>query len=168
MTTSHTTPADIELALPLAELSVAQIAALPSVQLQEAHSKLLALQAMVKGVLDRFHAALDQRYTEAAAVSRQASGRDFGVCHLSDGPLRITVDLPKKVAWDQVQLAEIARRIAASGDKVIDYIDTEYSIPESRFNAWPPTLKDSFAKARTVKPGKASFRLTLIVEGGEQ
>lgn len=164
MTTSHTTPVDIEQAMPLAEMSVAQIAALPPAQLQEAHTNLLTLQSLVKGVLDRFHAALDQRYAEQAASARQANGRDFGVCHLSDGPLRITVDVPKKVAWDQAHLAEIAQRIAAAGDKVGDYIDTDYSIPETRFNAWPTTLKETFAKARTVKPGKTSYRIALVQE----
>ncbi|KRH78593.1 hypothetical protein FERRO_15840 [Ferrovum sp. JA12] len=150
--------------LPLAEMSVAQIAALPVAQLQETHTNLLTLQSAIKGVLERFHAALDQRYAEQATAARQANGRDFGVCHLDDGPLRITVDVPKRVAWDQVQLAEIAHRITASGDKVSDYIDIEYSVSESRFNAWPATLKESFAKARTVKSGKASYRLALVKE----
>jgi hypothetical protein len=150
--------------MPVAEMSVAQIAALPADQLQEAHVNLLTLQTAIKGVLDRFTAALDQRYAEQAIDARQANGRDFGVCHLTDGSLRITVDVPKRVQWDQAQLAEIAQRIAAAGDKVSDYIDTDYSVSESRFNAWPSTLKETFAKARTVKPGKASYRLALVQE----
>ncbi len=150
--------------LSLAEMSVAQIAALPATQLQEVHGNLLSLQSAVKGLLERFNAALDQRYAEQAHADRQASGRDFGVCHLNDGPLRITIDVPKLVAWDQAQLAGISQHIAASGDKVSDYIDIEYSVSESRFNAWPATLKESFAKARTVKPGKASYRLALVQE----
>ncbi len=153
--------------LPLAEMNVAQIAALPAAQLQEAHSNLLTLQSAVKNVLERFNAALDLRYAERAASARQANGRDFGVCHLNDGSLRITVDVPKRVAWDQAQLAEIAHRISAAGDKVSDYIDIEYSVSESRFNAWPATLKESFTKARTVKPGKASYRLALVQENHE-
>lgn len=150
--------------MPVAEMSVAQIAALPADQMQEAHVNLLTLQTAIKGVLDRFTAALDQRYAEQAIAARQANGRDFGVCHLTDGPLRITVDVPKRVQWDQAQLAEIAQRIAAAGDKVSDYIDTEYSVSESRFNAWPSTLKETFTKARTVKPCKASYRLALVQE----
>lgn len=150
--------------MPVAEMSVAQITALPADQLQEAHVNLLTLQTAIKGVLDRFTAALDQRYAEQAIAARQANGRDFGVCHLTDGPLQITVDVPKRVQWDQAQLAEIAQRIATAGDKVSDYIDTDYSVSESRFNAWPSTLKETFAKARTVKPGKASYRLALVQE----
>ena len=167
MTSSHDLPLQIEQPMPLAEMSVAQIAALPQVQLQEAHTNLLSLQTMVKAVLERMHTALDQRYAESAKAARLASGRDFGVCHINDGELRVTVDLPKKVTWDQKQLSATAARIAAAGDKVSDYIDTDYSISESRFNNWPPALKDQFAQARTVKPGKATYRLALVdPEGG--
>ncbi len=162
MTTTHTTPVDLEYSMPLADMSVAQIVALPHAQLQEAHTNLLALQSMVKSVLDRFHAALEQRYGEQAAAARQADGRDFGVCHVNDGVLRITVELPKRVTWDQARLADMAQRMAAAGDKVSEYIDTDYSIPESRYNNWPTPLKETFAKARTVKPGRASFRLALV------
>ena len=167
MTTSHTSPVHIEQAMPLTEMSVAQSAALPHAQLQEAHINLLSLQSMVKAVLDRMHTALDQRYAAQAQAARLTNGRDFGVCHLNDGELRITVDLPKKVSWDQAQLAATAARIASSGDKVSDYIDTDYSIPENRFNNWPPALKEQFAPARTVKPGKPSYRLTLVQENLE-
>lgn len=166
MTTPHTSTVQIEQAMPLAEMSVAQIGALPAAQLQEAHINLLSLQSMVKAVLDRMHTALDQRYADQAQAARLANGRDFGVCHLTDGALRITVDLPKKVAWDQVQLSATAARIAAAGDKVADYIDTDYSISESRFNNWPPVFKDQFAPARTVRPGKPTYRLALVNEEG--
>lgn len=169
MTTSHAfdAPVHLDQAMPLAQMSVAQIAALPPAQLQEAHANLLALQAMVKTVLDRMHTALEQRYAEWAQATRLANGRDFGVCHLNDGELRISVDLPKKVTWDQTQLAAIAARIAAAGDRVQDYVDVDYSVSESRFNNWPAALKEQFAAARTVKPGKPSYRLALQApEGG--
>ena len=45
------------------------------------------------------------------------------------------------------------------------FIDIEFSIPESRFNALPPAWRDQFAPARTVKPGKQSFKLSF--DGGE-
>ena len=167
MTTSHTSPVHIEQAMPLVEMSVSQIAALAPAQLQEAHTNLLTLQSMVKAVLDRMHTALDQRYAEQAHAARQANGRDFGVCHLNDGALRVTVDLPKTVTWDQTQLAATAARIAAAGDRVADFIDVDYSVSESRFNNWPPALKDQIVPARTVKPGKPVYRLALVEsEGG--
>jgi len=78
--------------------------------------------------------------------------------------VRITADLPKKVDWDQTRLAEITRRIAANGDDPSEYVDTSYRISETKFNAWPESLKSAFAPARTLKTGKPGFRLALLQE----
>lgn len=148
----------------LGELSVSQIAALPQTRLQELDITLSDLLAWVKQARERLNAALEQRYGEQARAGLHGSGRDFGVTHLADGDLRVTYDLPKRVTWDQKRLAEIAERIAAAGDRIQDYMEVDLSVSESRFNAWPPALKEQFAAARTVKPGKPSFRLALINE----
>lgn len=68
------------------------------------------------------------------------------------------------MSWSQEQLATIAQRITASGEKVEDYLDIEFSVSESRFNNWPAVLRAQFETARTVKPGKSSFRLALVTE----
>jgi hypothetical protein len=125
------------------------------------------MQVNIKAVLDRVHAALEQRYGEQASAKRLQTGKDFGVCHLTDGPVRVTVDLPKRVSWDQVQLSILAERIIEAGENVSDYIDIEYSIAESRYNHWPASLQGLFNSARTVKPGKASYRLALLSSKGE-
>ncbi|AKH37554.1 MULTISPECIES: hypothetical protein [Nitrosomonas] len=151
----------------ITDLSVSEIAALPPAQLQELHSNLLTMQANIKTVLDRVHAALNQRYGEQASAMRLQTGKDFGVCHLTDGPVRVTVDLPKRVSWDQVQLSILAERITQAGENVSDYIDIEYSIAEFRYNHWPASLQGLFNSARTVKPGKASYRFALLNSKGE-
>ena len=81
-----------------------------------------------------------------------------------DGQLRIKFDLPKKVSWDQKQLAEIAERIVASGEKVEGYLDIKLSVSESRYTNWPPALQQQFAAARTVDSGKPAFTLSLDSE----
>lgn len=78
--------------------------------------------------------------------------------------MRITADLPKKVEWDQTRLAEITRRIAQSGDDPKQYVEISYRVSETKFNAWPETLKSAFEAARTVKSGKPSYRLALVKE----
>ena len=110
---------------------------------------------------DRMTTALEQRYGETARTALVESGRDFGVTHFADGPLRISYELPKRVTWDQKRLSDIVERISASGERVQDYIDVELSVSESRFNGWPPVLKEQFEGARTVKAGKAKFVLEL-------
>jgi hypothetical protein len=148
-------PADI------ASMSISQLAALPPEQKAEIHRNLDEALAWLKQARAKFDAALDAAYGEQARAARLEAGKDFGVVHLNDGPLRVTVDVPKRVAWDQAQLAAIARRIAEAGDRVEDYLDVEFSVPESRFNNWPAALREQFASARTVKPGKPVFRLIL-------
>ena len=143
------------------DLTVQQFNELSSEQLQHAQISLQELQSALKQALDRLNAALEVRYGERAREARLAADKDFGVVHLDDQGLRVTVDVPKKVSWKQPQLAEKALRIDASGERIEDYLDVEYSIPESRYTNWPPFLREQFAAARTVKPGKTSFRLAL-------
>ncbi|GAB3542084.1 hypothetical protein GCM10027343_13510 [Noviherbaspirillum agri] len=87
-----------------------------------------------------------------------------GVVHFDDGHVRITADLPKKVDWDQKRLSEITQRIAANGDDPSEYVEISYRISETKFNAWPESIKSAFAPARTLKTGKPGFRLALLQE----
>ena len=148
----------------LTALSVADLAALPTTQLAEIVRNLDDLLTWHKQQRAKVDAALDQSYAERIQKVRADAGKDFGTVHIDDGAVRVTVDVPKRVSWDQTKLAAIAQRLAAAGDRVEDYIDIEFSIPESRFNALPPAWRDQFASARTVKPGKPTFRLTTISE----
>ena len=152
-------PADI------AEMSVGQLAALPAEQKAEISRNLDQALDWLKRARTKFDTALESAYGERIKDERVSVGKDFGTVHLHDGALHVAADTPKRVSWDQSVLGEIARRIAASGEQVEDYIDIEFSIPESRFNALPPAWRDQFAPARTVKPGKQSFKLSF--DGGE-
>jgi hypothetical protein len=38
-------------------------------------------------------------------------------------------------------------------------VDTKISVSETKYNAWPPAVRDLFAPARTVKSGKAKFEV---------
>jgi len=151
-------PAELE-ALPIAEL-----AALPPQQLLEIETHLADLSAWTKKIQSRLHAALDQRYGDRAREVLLDSGRDFGTTHLQDDTLHIKFELPKKVTWDQKQLAAIAQRILASGEKLEDFIDLKYTVSESRFTNWPEGLRAQFAPARTIAAGKPSFTLTLTLD----
>ena len=118
-------PADI------AAMSVGQLAALPPAQKAEISRNLDEALAWLKQARAKFDAALEAAYGEQARAARLEAGKDFGFVHLKDGLLRVTVDVPKRVSWDQAQLAAIARRIAAAGEKVEDYLDVEFSVSES-------------------------------------
>jgi hypothetical protein len=145
----------------ISEMSDAQLAALPAPQLVEVLRNLEHLQDWVKKARGKFDAALARRFTDLERAARVDGQKDFGVVHFSEGLLNISADTPKRVSWDQAQLAAISQRIAASGEQVSDYLDVEFSVPEARFNNWPPGLRSEFEAARTVKPGKTSFKFLL-------
>lgn len=148
----------------LTALSTLQLQTLPPPQLVEVHCNLAKLATWLKTEQTKVHTAMQKRFGEFERTARAQVGKDFGTVHFNEGELRVTVDQPKRVSWDQKQLASIAQRITASGDRVEDYLDIEFSISESRFNAWPPSMREQFEAARTVKPGKASYDLAINSE----
>ena len=122
------------------------------------------LLASGKALSDHIDQAIDFKWSERARNLRHDAGKDTGVVHFDDGNVRVTADLPKKVDWDQARLAEITRRITDSGDDAKQYVEISYRVSETKFNAWPETLKSAFAPARTLKTGKPGFRLALLQE----
>ena len=69
------------------------------------------------------------------------------------------VTYPKKVDWDQKQLAALADEIKAAGSYVSDYIKISYEISEASWKAWPREIKEQFEKARTVSRGNPSVKV---------
>ena len=122
------------------------------------------LQALAKAVVDHLDRALDLKYSKQAHALRLAAGKDTGVVHFDDGHVQVTADLPKKVDWDQKKLADLVRRMTANGDNPAEYVEISYRVSETKFNAWPETLKSAFAPARILKTGKPGFRLALLQE----
>lgn len=104
------------------------------------------------------------RYRERAQTALRDSGRDFGTARLTDGPLQVKFEIPKRVQWDQKRLAEIARRIVAGGEAVESYLDVKLSVPEGRYTNWPPALQEQFCAARTATPGTPSIEITNEME----
>ena len=148
----------------IAAMSVTELAALPVQQKIEVDRNINEALAWLKKARIKLDAAFDQCYGEQGRQALHESGRDFGTSYVSDGRLRIKFDLPKKVSWDQAQLTQIAERIAAAGDEPRSFLDIKLSVSETRFNAWPRSLQQQFAAARTVEAGKPGFTLTIDEE----
>ncbi len=151
---------------------LSQVSAMPATQLSEASPDLLQkalIAAMTevtqaKNQLEHIEHAIDMRYAQRAKSLRLAQGKDTGVVHFDDGNVRVTADLPKKVEWDQKQLHELILRIASSGDNPAEFIETSYRVSETKYQAWQESLRSQFTPARTVKVGKATYRLALFSE----
>ncbi len=84
--------------------------------------------------------------------------------HLADwlnGAVTVIADLPKKVEWDQGELNSLVAAIRAEDGDPAEYVDTLFRVPERKYAAWPRHIRTAFERARTVKPGKPTFRLAL-------
>ena len=155
---SRTIPDQI-LATPVREL-----ADLASDSLFQVKSDAADLLAIAKAPVEHIDRALDLKYVDRAHQLRLAANKDTGIVHFDDGNVRVTADLPKKVEWDQKQLAELVARIAAAGDNPAEFVETSYRVSETKYQAWQESLRSQFTPARTVKVGKASYRLALLSE----
>ncbi|MBF0423412.1 MAG: hypothetical protein HQL73_10515 [Magnetococcales bacterium] len=143
----------------LPESSPVQLAALPVEQLatlmDEADAHLRRAQA-IKRSLDE---AVAHRYDNRTSLVRNQNQKPTGIVRFDDGPFVVIADLPKKPEWDQERLATIVGQIRESGENPMDYVEVSYRVPESRYNAWPTSIRKYFEPARTLKVGRPTFKL---------
>lgn len=143
----------------LADLSVAELAALMPLQILHAIEHVEAATAGLDALRRKLDAALDANYRERVRRACAEAGQDVGLFNIDAGEVRLRVEITEQVVWDQTQLAAMAARIAKGGECVEAYLDITYDIPETRWSKWPPTLRDSFARARVATPGPPTYRL---------
>ncbi len=86
---------------------------------------------------------------------REALAGKIGT-HTIDG---VKFYIPKQVKWDQAILADLYARCAAGNENPLDYMTIAYDVPESRYKAWPETIRSEFEPARTVSTGKIRIQL---------
>jgi hypothetical protein len=142
-------------------MPVGKIAALPAPVLALLQMEAEEAAKSARSLADWLNGAIALRYAERAADARRAEGKDSGTIRLEDGEVTVVADLPKKVEWDQGMLARMVERIRAANDDPADYVEIAIKVPERRYAAWPPALREGFAAARTVGTGKPTFRLML-------
>lgn len=87
--------------------------------------------------------------------------KDTGTVRIADGDVTVVADLPKRVEWDQDELAAMVARIDAAGADPAAYVETSYRVSERKYAAWPESIREGFTAARTVRAGRPSFRLVI-------
>jgi hypothetical protein len=145
----------------LEDLSKEQIKGLPKPALQELSVLLDQMADAVSLAKSQLVAALEDLYGSHIKETLLDLGKDTGTIHLSDDSLLIKAEIGKRVDWDQGQLAAIAQRLASAGEDPAEFIDVKYSVSERKYGAWPQALRSQFESARTLKPSKPKFTLTL-------
>jgi len=145
----------------LPNMPIGDIAALPAETLVLLQDEADEALRSAKTTRDWIGGALALKYDAAAVKARKTAGKDTGTVRIQDGSVTVVADLPKKVVWDQAQLAALVERIRAEGDDPAEYVDIAIKVPERKFTAWPSHIRAAFEDARTVRVGKPTFRLSL-------
>lgn len=150
----------------LRNMQIGEIVALPAEQLvllQDAANEALR---SAKAISDWLEGAIALKYTDRAVMARMEASKDTGTVRFDDGAVTVIADLPKRVDWDQAQLAGLVERISAAGDDPTEYVDVSFKVPERKYVAWPESIRQTFEPARTVRTGALKVKLEL--NGGAQ
>jgi len=150
----------------LLDLDPQEIAGLPVEMLAVLGHEIDALLKRAKAAKARLDGALSLRYATRAAEERRAAGKDTGTTRFDDGDFTVVADLPKRVEWDQAQLAAMVERIRASGDDPAQYVDIAFKVPERKYAAWPDAIRAGFEPARTVKTG--TLKVEIVPQEGDR
>jgi hypothetical protein len=145
-------------------MPIGEISALPAALLAVLQEEAEDAAKAARSLADWLNGAITLRYADRAAAARRTEGKDTGTVRLDDDEITVIAELPKRVEWDQAMLGQLVARIRGAGDDPEEYVETTYRVPERKYGAWPAAIREGFEAARTVKPGKPTFRLTLRPE----
>jgi hypothetical protein len=143
----------------LSEMPIKEAAKLPIEQLAMLLEEMTEMKAETKRLDSLLHSVFVARFTDIAAEVRSRMGKDVGTVRIKCDDYTVIADLPKDVEWDQGALKKAVDTIASYGEPIEDYVTVKYSVPETKYNAWPESIKTVFAPARTVGTGKPTFKI---------
>lgn len=143
----------------LRDMQIHEISHLPVEQIAMLLEEMSAFKADLKLFDNRLHAALVERFSKSANDMRQAAGNDTGTIRMAIDGHTVIANLPKDVEWDQDELKKSIDQIADSGEPIEQYVSVKYTVMESKYNAWPDSLKAIFAPARSVGVGRETFKI---------
>lgn len=149
----------------LARLPITEIIGLPATELARLQQEADEALRKAKLTVAWLDGALLQKYAERAKSARADAEKDFGVARFVDGDVTIVADLPKKVEWNQRDLADLVERIKAEGEDPRDYVEVSLKVAERNYTSWPKHIRSLFEPSRTVRAGKETFELIVEKEG---
>ena len=132
-------------------MSPSDLSALKATQLMAMKGELDAAASHVSKASAVLHTELHRRY--AAGLNKH------GTTRLHDDGVEACVTLPKRVKWDQAELAKAVETIKSWGERPEDYVEIEIKVSETKYSAWPPAIASIFEPARTIETGKAKIEL---------
>jgi len=148
----------------LRHMPVRDVIALPAEHLALLQTDAREALDAAKRMQDWIEAAIALRYEQRAVGARSAAGKDTGTVRFKDDAVEIVVDLPKKVEWDQARLAALSEQIRAGGEDPSQYVEVSFKVSERAYTSWPERIRQAFEPARTVRTGRATYRLAIPSE----
>ena len=149
----------------LARLPIAEIVALPPEELARLQQDADEAVRKAKSLMGWLDSALLMKYADRAKAARADAEKDFGSTRFADGAVTVVAELPKRVDWDQHELAGLVERIKGEGDDPREYVEVALKVSERKYTSWPLHIRKLFEPARTVRAGAQSFSLILNKEG---
>lgn len=127
------------------ELSMEELAAMHK-KIDELSEELKKSKELLEEVM---HKKFDKEVEKHLSKDGRLSGRVHFDCWLAEKP--------KKVIWDQEQLATIAKSISAVNREKM--IKVSYTVEERKFSAWDEDTRSMFMPARSIEFGKIRYQL---------
>ncbi|MDY0037974.1 MAG: hypothetical protein RBS05_18845 [Zoogloea oleivorans] len=119
-------------------------------------------KALIEKAIADVMAEVSELVTPTVGVVRGLQGKEFGTVNALFDGYKITETVPKKVEWDQEKLADLFAKITAAGDDPRQYMRMKFDIPEKQFDELDDHIRAFFMEARTVKPGKPSYKFEEV------
>ncbi len=138
---------------------VTELAALPANELEQLQRHVEGFSQQLKACKERLSDAIALKYEIRTASVRQSKAKEYGLVRFDDESITVEADISKNPKWDQQKLSDLADKIRASGSDPSEFMTITYKVPESKYNAWPSTLREQFMPARTLNFGKQTFVL---------
>ena len=150
----------------IGQIYVAELERLPLAELEKLIQNVASAEESARHYKQLLHAAMHHRFCEHAAQLRQQAGKSTGTVRFEVDGFVVVADLPKRPEYDQAKLKGAVDALRKWGENPDDYVGIEIKVSETKYNAWPPAVRQLFEPARTLKVGKPTYKLEQI-EAGE-
>lgn len=146
----------------LPDLSKSQISQLPKDQLAHFSNSVQQIHEWTVQMRSRINRAMEVRYADQIRTAVNLGEDEAARILIDDGDLQIEVLRGKQIVWDQTHLSKIAERMVASGDRVQDFMQVQFSVAEQDYARWHPMLRAAFQPARQELPIEPSFQIRWV------
>lgn len=138
-------------------LSVRELSKLSETDLHDLSEKISETHNWIKQLVEKFELALTTKYSEEAKKKLRENGTDFGTCKLKRNGFVVSVQLPKKVQWNQEILEDIYNKTDSDIRK--DIFKVTFSIDEKQFAKLGKIMIDAVTPARSTSYGKLKISI---------